>query len=761
MANRRQDREMAESQISVMQAPLASEIDSKGWLLVAVLTGLGIGVYELLAMFAFPHLTSIQCHMVVAAVLAAVAASVAYLVCRGQLHKQARTAKAMAERLYNLRTLIDIVPDYIYIKDTESRFLVANLGVTQVMGAKSPDDVIGKSDFDFYSKEWAEKFYHDEQSVLRSGEPVLNLVELVRQPDGSNRWTSTSKVPFLKNGKPIGVVGIGRDVSALKQAEADLKQATHAAEAANRAKSIFLANMSHEIRTPMNGVIGMTDLALDTDLTAEQREYLETVKVSADSLLSVINDILDFSKIEAGRIDLESIDFDLRECMESAQRTVALRADEGGLELLLEIAPDVPDLVRGDPTRLRQILLNLLGNAVKFTPEGEVALKVEVDSASAEQHSLRFTVSDTGIGIAPEKVNQIFAPFTQADASTTRQYGGTGLGLAITSRLVAMMGGGLQVESEVGQGSQFHFTAKFGVAENASAPAATSAAWQTLTGLRVLVVDDNKTNRRILNEMLTRWGMRPTCVGGGMAALAELSAAIQGGGPYALVMTDMHMPQVDGFDLIRRVRAVPEMSAVAIMMLSSAGYQEDKERCRELGLSVYIVKPIRQSELRDAIMRAMGIAEANPAGAVAHCARKEMKDAACLSLLVAEDNPINQRLATKLLEKRGHRVTTAWNGLQAVQALERASFDLVLMDVQMPEMDGPTATIAIREREKGTGLHQPIIALTAHAMAGDCERCLAAGMDGYLSKPIRPQDLDALLEKCVAERALETSESIA
>ncbi len=745
---------------SASPALLPGRIDRRSWLELAVLAASWIALYELLALFAFPHFSAVQRQLVTCALLAIVTASAAFLACRRRLLTLAHTADAMAEELYNLRTLIDNVPDYIYIKDTESRFLVANMGVAKVMGVNSPDDLIGKTDFDFYPKKWATKFYEDEQAVLKSGKPALNLVEVVRQNDGSDRWTSTSKVPFLKHGKLVGTIGIGRDVSALKQTEAGLERATHAAEAANRAKSVFLANMSHEIRTPMNGVIGMTDLALDTDLTAEQREYLETVKVSADSLLNVINDILDFSKIEVGKIDLEAIDFNLRECMESALKTVALRADEGGLELLLDVASDVPETVRGDSARLRQVLLNLLGNAIKFTHEGEVTLKVEVAPASTEGQTLQFTVSDTGIGIAPEKKDLIFAPFTQADASTTRQYGGTGLGLAISARLVAMMGGDIWVNSEVGQGSQFHFTATFGAAESRPVVLPASADLHSLAGIRVLVVDDNRTNRRILKETLARWEMRPTSVDSGMSALSELSAAHDAGDPYALILTDMHMPQMDGFDLIRRVRAMPEMSTLAIMMLTSAGYRDDIERCRDLNLSVHLVKPIRQSELRDAILRTMGTTEADPAPALSFPpSRRTQKSAISLCVLVAEDNPINQRLATKLLEKRGHQVVTAWNGRQAVEAMQQSSFDLVLMDVQMPEMDGVAATHAIREKEKNTGLHQTVIALTAHAMAGDYERCLAAGMDGYLSKPIRPQDLDALLDKCVACRASVESET--
>jgi signal transduction histidine kinase/CheY-like chemotaxis protein len=547
-----------------------------------------------------------------------------------------------------------------------------------------------------------------------------------------------------------------REIVVRKRAEADMRRAKDAAEDASRAKSEFLANMSHEIRTPLNGVMGMTDLALETELTQEQRECLETVKISADSLLTVINDILDFSKIEAGKINLEAIDFNLRDSLEATLKTLALRADEKGLELLCEVAPEVPEVVQGDSSRLRQVVVNLVGNAIKFTDEGEVALKVQFEAGDGDDRIFHFTVSDTGVGIPPEKQNMIFQPFTQADTSTTRKYGGTGLGLTISTRLVGIMGGKMWVESKVGRGTQFHFTVRLGVADAKAIEVGTIAPPEILRDVKVLVVDDNRTNRRILEGMLKRWDMKSTSVEGGEEALAQLSAAREMGEPYGLILTDMHMPKMDGFALVERIRQRPELSTATIMMLTSAGHRGDAARCQELGVSAYLLKPIRQSELREAIARVLGAREQK--GAIPLITRYSLQDArdpsACLRVLVAEDNLVNQRLATRLLEKRGHRVVVAANGREALDALAKESFDLVLMDVQMPEMDGCEATAALREREKekGGGTHQPVIALTAHAMKGDRERCLAAGMDGYLAKPIRSQELDTLLESYVARR---------
>ena len=681
--------------------------------------------------------------------------------------ERVQAEEALARERLLLRTVIDNLPHAIYAKDIQGRKILTNPADLVNIGAASEEAVLGKTDREVFPLEAAVCTEADDRVVWSTGKPLLNIEEELLNELGERRWLLSSKLPLRdQNGELVGLVGIGQDISERKRAQEALEQANQRlqgalaesewlaiqANAASLAKSQFLATMSHEIRTPMNGVIGMTGLLLDTQLTPEQRQYAEIIRSSGDALLDIINDILDFSKVEAGKLELETVDFDLSALMEDLTDSLAMRAHEKGIELAAYVSPDAPALLRGDPGRLRQVLTNLVGNAIKFTLAGEISVQVQLAADNAEGVMLRFSVRDTGIGIPTYRLGNLFEPFVQVDSSTTREYGGTGLGLAICKQLVEMMGGELGVQSAPGEGSTFWFTVRLQRPPNGAAFSlfGDQALAEEISNARILVVDDNATNRLLMDRVLEAWGFQHNVSPDPIQGLEALRAAAALGAPYHLAILDMQMPGMDGETLAQRIAQDPLLRGLRLVLMSSLGEQIPVEPAAQGLFAERLSKPIRRSLLFDTIVAVLSgrhrIEELAPLAAPV-----SSQAGARERILVVEDNRVNQQVALGILRRLGYRADAVANGIEALQALTDIDYDLVFMDCEMAEMDGFEATARVRREDSPVrNPAVPIIAMTAHAMQGDRERCLAAGMDDYLAKPITPRAVARLLDRWCA-----------
>jgi two-component system, sensor histidine kinase and response regulator len=658
-----------------------------------------------------------------------------------------------------LRELLNNIPDNIYFKDAQSRFLKVGQALARKFGVNDPAEAVGKTDFDFFTTEHAEAAYDDEQRILRTGQPIIGKTEKETWQGGMETWVLTTKMPFRnKDGAIIGTFGISKDITRLVLADRELAQARDAALESARLKSEFLANMSHEIRTPMNAITGMTGLLLDTPLTQEQGEFVETIRTSTDALLTIINDILDFSKIEAGKLSSENIEFNLREAVEGTVELMAPRAQGKGLELINWIEEDVPTLVRGDPGRFRQVLINLLGNAVKFTECGEIVVRMRKERETATHTTVQVSVTDTGIGISQKALPLIFQAFTQADGSTTRKYGGTGLGLAISKQLTELMNGQIGVESTLGKGSVFWFTLP--LEKQSSAAARRYVEGTSLAGLPVLIVDDNATSRQIFEYQLTQWQMAASSAGSGREALSVLRYQATNGKPYRLVLLDMQLPDMDGVTLAQAIKSDPAVTSARLVMLTSVGQRLDHSALQETGIAACLVKPVKESRLYDCLIdvsreAAEGVVSPTQPAVPAEYASdtRLVSPPRHLRVLVAEDNIVNQKLISRQLQKLGYAADAVANGAEVLEALERVPYEIILMDCQMPEMDGYEVTRRIRRTEAGRRSSKVppvyVIALTANALEGDRARCLAAGMNDYVPKPVHISSLSSALVRAL------------